>query len=259
MLEVLVNIDVSDVALLEPKRPLPSRAVTPEPAADVESVYALSEMRFHTRTPSLGTEYLFSPPGLQRSFLDMSEGGPEPRSSTPPYDRPSSPSFSRQGTPPASSILGFQPSPTPTSLSFALLSRAGTPTAAAFQRPITPSVAMHRPKTPPLPAIVDRPATPDTFSLLPESRAGPSGTSKALQLEKEQALRSQKQPTFHADSGVRFKDGDALPEDALVASSQAAQAKNKRKRERKDREKKHVSCASGASAISEVPPMYTEE
>ena len=72
-------------------------------------------------------------------------------------------------------------------------------------------------------------------------------------------MRAQKQPTFHADSGVRFKDGDALPEDALVASSQAAQAKNKRKRERKDREKKHVSCASGASAISEVPPMYTEE
>ncbi|RPD81047.1 hypothetical protein L226DRAFT_565856 [Lentinus tigrinus ALCF2SS1-7] len=243
----------------EPKLPPPSRAVTPEPAADLESAYAASEIRFHTRTPSLSTEYLLSPPGLQPSFLDMSEARPEARSSSPSYDRPESRPYIRPGTPPASSVLGYQRSPTPSSLSFALLSRPGTPsTAAAFHRPITPPVVMHRSETPSLPEIVYRTTTPESYGVTPASRAGPSSMSKALQLEKEQALRAKKQPTFHADSGVRFKEGDALPEDVVMVSSQAAQARAERDKERKKREKeKDVSC--GASAISEVPPMYTEE
>ena len=74
---------------------------------------------------------------------------------------------------------------------------------------------MHRSETPPLAVIVYRPATPESFPLPPASRAGPSGNCKVLQLEKEQALRARKQPTFHADSGVRFKEGDAPPEQAV--------------------------------------------
>ncbi|RDX55683.1 hypothetical protein OH76DRAFT_762359 [Lentinus brumalis] len=248
----------------EPKLLPPSRALTPEPAADIESAFAASEMRYHSRSPSLNREYLLSPPGLQRSFIDMSEADAESRPSSPPYNRadprPSSPPCNRPGTPSASSVHGYQRSPTPSSLSFALLSRPGTPAAVvAFQRPITPPVAMHRPETPSLPAIVYRPATPEGFALLPIVRAGPSGTSKALQLEKEKALRASKQPKFYSDSGVRFKEGEVPPTmEAVMASSHAAQAKAERDRERKKREKeKHVSY--GGSAISEVPPEYTEE
>ncbi|KAI0719502.1 hypothetical protein C8T65DRAFT_826865 [Cerioporus squamosus] len=256
---------VAKVDLLdhEPKLLPPSRALTPEPAADIESAFATSEQRYHTRSPSLGTEYLLSPPGLHHSFIDMSESDAELRpSSRPgnhPASRPSSPPYNRPGTPAASSVLGYQRSPTPSSLSFALLSRPGTPSiAVAFQRPITPPAAVHRPETPPLPAIVYRPATPESFGLPPTAQAGPSDTSKALQLEKEHALRTLKQPKFYSDSGVRFKEGDALPAEAVMASSQAALVKAERERQRKKREKeKHVS--HGGSAISEVPPMYTEE
>ena len=105
-------------------------------------------------------------------------------------------------------------------------SRPGTPHSAygiaLDYRVPTPPAALHSPLSPP---ISSRSATPDpslvsysttnstTLMLAPGSTypPAPSATSSGKRAEAEKAseYRPKKPATFHADSGVRFRDGDA--------------------------------------------------
>lgn len=82
-----------------------------------------------------------------------------------------------------------------------------------------------------------------------------------------------KQATFHADSGRRFREGDELPADAVsVPSRRRRAATGKKAAQDKGLTVQvgpglHVVNGDGtrksyvtvASAMSDVPPIYTEE
>ncbi|TBU22301.1 hypothetical protein BD311DRAFT_792278 [Dichomitus squalens] len=187
--------------------------------------------------------------------------------------------FSRTHTP-QSSVYLLRPQPSSSSIS---VSRPGTPSGAyggGLHRPIpTPPPALRRPSSPPISyrsatshaSLVSYSTTNSRAPLMlaPGSTYTSSGatpSAKRAEAEKASGSRPKKPATFHADSGVRFKKGDALP--AVVAPSTSAKpppsaflrtdtGKRDDVEERRKNKAKYVSLAG--TAISEVPPMYTEE
>ncbi|KAI0758070.1 hypothetical protein C8Q74DRAFT_1373117 [Fomes fomentarius] len=160
-------------------------------------------------------------------------------------------------TPPSSSSTGTRPA---------------RPSTADSSHPLLPPApAHHRPSTPlssPTPPIVRGAATPDSARTAETSQT----TSKARKAGISHAGPKGKQPTFHADSGVRFSYREVSPARPapvrVLANPDSASShvsggeegwekeRNKMKLEEKEKLKRNV--LYGGSAISEVPPMYTE-
>lgn len=146
--------------------------------------------------------------------------------------------------------------------------RPARPSTADSSQPLLPPAPVHHRPSTLLPPIVWGAATPDSAQTAETSQ--PSKARKAGILH---AGPKGKQPTFHADSGVRFSYGEVPPvRPALVrvlanpdsASSHVSDEEEGQEKERnrmklkekKEKLKRNVSY--GGSAISEVPPMYTE-
>ncbi|KAI0722286.1 hypothetical protein C8T65DRAFT_136317 [Cerioporus squamosus] len=230
------------------KFPPPSPVLTANSRSDVEFVFThnRTELRYFSRPTSLSTEqqHLLAARGYRRSVSDVD----------------------------SESAMSSQPArpPTPPASTFSHGSGASTHPSTTYQSVLTPPSAAYR-TTSHGPQIFYRPATPSESSSQSSragwSSTGPDGSSMARQSEKAQLLREQRQATFHADSGVRFKAGQMLlavdsqgpvnrrppppPPSETSTSTSASLMEWKWQQQGKER------VSYGGSAISEVPPMYT--
>lgn len=274
------NLQIYEPLLLEPKSPPYSPAagtfsapqspaltyMTPTEArssytygvpTEVRSSYTYhagdaEDARYHTRSPSLGTECLLHDESERSSRYLRTVSDAE----SPPSTRPSSPSYTRPNT--HSPHVGLEthrfPTRSPSTSSFGLLTRPGTPgpSTAALLRPTTPPAVVQR-----LTAdyhrgtrVVYRPATPDSLM----ARAGPS----KMRLPPD--VRIQRQPTYHSDSGFRYSRPLPTPVPSVsgaIPARESVMEKEERQRDEITLTPQRMSCS--ASAISEVPPMYTAD
>lgn len=265
---------------VEPKLPPPLLPFAPS-TTEVESLVSSNgtACRCHSRSPSTGTELLFTPSSHHHGSDTDSHA-----TSRPLIHRPSTPALS---------ALGSRHPQIPSSSS-SIFTRPGTPSSGHNHRPATPltppPAALHRPGTPQSPAIVWRPATPVSGATAPgasppglaaaaqtEMQRGPGpvvgAANRAIEKQAAEEARLLKLATFHADSGVRFDfKGDAVPPLSVPQPRAVAAATRRRVLvlagvdsfgtdesglEKRRRKEKRVSY--GGSAVSEVPPVYTEE
>ncbi|RPD66794.1 hypothetical protein L226DRAFT_118885 [Lentinus tigrinus ALCF2SS1-7] len=240
---------LDDDCKFPPPSPLTPKSDTD---ADVESMsaYTFTEMRFRSRATSLSLNseqhHTLVARGNRRSMSDLD------------CESAISPSHSPPSTPSAST--------------FSHGAGAATRSSTTFQSVLTPPSAAYRASHGP--HITYRPATPSEGSFSQSFQAGPdtgpNGSSTvARQSEKVQLLREQRQATFHADSGVRFKAGQTLPVDVQSPSanprppppapplSEASTSTSAGLAQWKQQQQRKKRVSFGGSAISEVPPMYT--